>query len=144
MSGPTVVLDTNVFVAARRPVEKAHAACRTILKAVEEARLTAIVPTVTLSEVYVGYVQTGTREAGDKLMEEMQSSPQWVVQGLDLPLAKSAAVVRSETGLLLPDAIVAATGIAHVGASIVTADTAFGRAKRLVPVVHPSSLARTL
>ncbi len=51
MSGPTVIVDTNIFVSARNPNESGYDACRHLLDRIDAERVRALVSTVTVAEV---------------------------------------------------------------------------------------------
>ncbi|MDE1820279.1 MAG: type II toxin-antitoxin system VapC family toxin [Euryarchaeota archaeon] len=122
MSGISALLDTNVFIAARSPDERHYLTSKAVLDGADEGRFTAVISTVTLIEVGVGYLRAGTAELRKQFMHHVQTSPNFRVVPVDVAVADAAAIVRHESSLKLPDAVLVATARQEQASWLVTHD----------------------
>jgi predicted nucleic acid-binding protein len=144
VSGPDAILDTNVFVSARNPQEEGYAQCRAILDAIDNARIRAIVSTITLAELRAGYSPEEVPTVWRPLSAHLLSSPNYHVHPVDADIAEAAGRLRQASRLALPDAIVVATGMVRGADCLVTQDQVLLKASINFPIKSPGMFLRSV
>ena len=140
MSGPTVIIDTNIFVTARNPSELGYDACRRLLDRVDSEAVRAMVSTVTVAEVRAGLEPVEARAVWQALLSHLLTSPNYSVEAVDVEIAEAAGELRQRTKLTLPDALIVATGKVREAAAVVTQDRQLGRLQSVVRTCGPSEV----
>ncbi len=144
MSGIRALLDTNVFIAARSPDEGHYRTSKAVLDGADEGRFTAIVSTVTLMEVGVGYLRGGPPESRRQFLHHVQTSPNFRVVPVDVAVADAAAVVRHESSLKLPDAVLVATARQEQASWLVTHDDRISKLVKSPVVISTERFLREI
>ncbi|EQD39437.1 PilT protein domain protein, partial [mine drainage metagenome] len=137
MSGPIVLLDTNVFVSARNRHESGHEVCRRLLDRIDEGKIQAQVSTVSIAEIRAGLLPSEARTMWQAFVSHILTSPYYRVEPVDVAIAEMAGQLRSDTKLSLPDALIVATGRLKGAAFLVTQDRQLGRLQTVVEVRTP-------
>jgi predicted nucleic acid-binding protein len=144
VSGPSAVVDTNIFISARNRHERAFTACREVLDQIDHGHLQAIVSTVTIAEIRAGMSQAEIPTVWKAMLTHLLTSPNYRVESVDPDIAEVAGELRSSTGLNLPDALIIATGRLRGASFLVTQDRLIGRRQKTLAVklpedaVHPA------
>lgn len=144
MSGPIVLLDTNVFLAATRPSQEGYGVCQQILEHVESKRVSVVVSVVTLAEIWVGFVKAGLEGSGRDFVARLKGMENVRIAPVDEETAWAAAGVRSREGLSMPDALIMAAAIRERAEIVVTSDSEMLGAKTGPVVLSPTSFLRSL
>lgn len=144
MSGITALLDTDVFIAARSPEEAHYRSSKAVLDGADEGRFTAVVSTLTLIEVGVGYMKAGRPEARRRFLHHLRTSPNYRLVPVDAALADAAAVVRHESSLKLPDAVLVATARQEQAPWVVSHDYRIAKGVKEPIVVSAERFRREL
>jgi predicted nucleic acid-binding protein len=104
--GLKVSLDTNIFIAVKNKETKAGS-CKKILDAIEKKEIQAILSTIIIAEVLVGFYQNNEF---DEIEEFINNATQnYDIVPVSIEIARYAAQIRSITSIKLPDAIIIAT-----------------------------------
>jgi predicted nucleic acid-binding protein len=131
-------IDTNVFLNVKNREEPYYDYSKSILDSVDEGRNKAFVSTVVIAEICSGYYLTHEVQEKEEFLLHLLSSQNYEVVDVSIGIADEAARIRSETGLKLPDAIIAATGIIAKAKYVVTNDTeSFKKASKTIGVRTP-------
>ncbi len=110
-------LDTNIFIAVKNQ-EAEHEFCERILDAIDMGRIEAIVSTIVVAEVIVGFYSNNEELDADRFSDH--SLLKYNIQPVTLEIADLGAKIRA-TGLRLPDALIVATAI-QTQSSLITMD----------------------
>ncbi len=139
------VIDTNIFLNVKNKEERYYAASKTLLDSVDDGKNTALISTVVLAEICAGYYLTGEIKEKEEFLLHVLSSQNYRVVDVSVRIADEAALIRSETRLKLPDAIVAATGTTAKSEYVVTNDIeSFKKAAKFIKAMTPEKfLAET-
>lgn len=140
MSGPTVVVDTNIFLSARNPNEAGYDACRKLLNRIDAQRVRAVVSTVTVAEVRAGLEPAEARAVWQAFLSHLLTSPNYSVEAVDVEIAEEAGELRQTSKLTLPDALIVATGKVRKAAAVVTQDRQLGRLQSVIRTCGPSEV----
>ena len=131
-------IDTNVFLNVKNREEPYYEYSKSILDSVDDGRNKAFVSTVVIAEICSGYYLTREIQEKEEFLLHLLSSQNYEVVDVNVSIADEAARIRSETGLKLPDAIVAATGIIAKAKYVITNDTeSFKKASKTIRVRTP-------
>jgi predicted nucleic acid-binding protein len=134
-------IDTNVFLNVKNREEPYYDYSKSILDSVDEGRNKAFVSTVVIAEICSGYYLTREVQEKEEFLLHLLSSQNFQVVNVSIRIADEAARIRSETGLKLPDAIIAATGIITKARYVVTNDTeSFKKVSKTIGVRTPKEL----
>lgn len=139
--GHRVYLGTNVFIYALYGFPLFTAVSTAILKAVEEARLTAVTSELALAEALVRPLRNGQQQIALAYQELLQSRPTFEVAPVSRSILISGAEIRATTGGRMPDAIHAATAAERNCAFFVTADKSIKAAGSIQVIVLETLLA---
>lgn len=142
MNDGTVVIDTNVFLAARAPGEPSYTASRTLLESVDDGKLRAVVSVITIAELRAGFTPAQLPALWTPFLSHLKASPFFSIEPIGEAIALAAGALRSEAGLRLPDALVLATALHRDADCVVTEDPALLRAKTSIAVKRPSDIVR--
>jgi len=142
--GVTAVLDTNIFLNVKNQEGPYLEPSRWVLDAVDDGRIQAVVSVVSIAEICSGYYSAEDEGGKQEFITHLVSSKGFTIVELDLKLADTAGMIRAETGLRLPDAIIVASGLAKGASYIVTHDEEFKRAERYLAAVTSKELIRKL
>jgi predicted nucleic acid-binding protein len=126
-AGSSIAFDTNCVIYFLERNQRHLREVESVLARVMEGRLRAHVSAVTLAEVLVRPLRQNRSDIADVYREVLTRSEHFTLHECDAPLAERAALVRAATGLRLPDAIVAATGLESSCSHLVSNDPAFRR-----------------
>lgn len=117
--GMKVSLDTNVFLAVKNK-EPEFEYSRKIIDAVEGKRLKAVMSTIVLAEVLVGFFQNKEKEKANRFSSKALLN--FEILDVNQEIAQEAAKIRAEHHVKLPDAIIAASSIAAKADYFITQD----------------------
>ncbi len=104
---PRVCLDTNIFIAVKNR-EEGYESCEKILDAIDDGIIEAVVSTIVVAEVLVGFYRNNEIAEAEKFVNHV--TQRFMVKGVDVEVANMGAKLRAG-GLKLPDAIVVSTAI---------------------------------
>ncbi|MCS7145894.1 MAG: type II toxin-antitoxin system VapC family toxin [Nitrososphaerota archaeon] len=135
-----ILLDTNVYVAAKNREDNRYSEAITLIEHIDEGRLRCVVPTIVIAELCAGYYQMGDPVGADELLTGFITSPSYEIASLDHKTACEAGRLRAELGLRLPDAIIVATALTTNANAIVTYDVEMNKSEPYVKVVEPSKI----
>ncbi|HUZ79702.1 MAG TPA: PIN domain-containing protein [Thermoplasmata archaeon] len=140
MSGPIVLLDTNIFVSARNRRESGHETCRRLLDRIDEGKIRAQISTVSIAEIRAGLLPAEARTMWQAFVSHLLTSPYYRVEPVDVAIAEMAGQLRSDTKLSLPDALIVATGHLKGAGFLVTQDRQLSRLETVVEVRTPQQM----
>lgn len=128
-----VVLDSSVLIGLADASDALHTAAADALR--ERHDLDKVVPASAFAEIMVRAFGFGDRTAEriEKMVDELASE----VHPIDREIARAAAAIRSRrSAILLPDALILATGQV-LDAEILTADKAWKGEPGRITVLEP-------
>jgi len=129
-SGRPICLDSSALIAYLS--NEAHA--RHVAPLVEDALLPLSISTVSLAEAVVRRASRG-RAAVELVVSAIRRHPTLAIVAVDEAVAIEAAIIRAETRLQLPDAIVIATARLGDAVAIVGNDRRWRRLRLGVPFI---------
>ncbi|MCI4367942.1 MAG: PIN domain-containing protein [Thermoplasmata archaeon] len=135
-----LVIDTNVFVAARDPGEAGHSPCRRLLNAVDEDRIQGLVSVITLAELRCGFTVAQVPALWTPFLSHVRASQAYSIEPVDEAIALTAGEIRSAHGLTLPDALILATATCRGADCVVTEDRELLRARSGTATKRPSDI----
>jgi predicted nucleic acid-binding protein len=141
VSGPDVIVDTNVFVSARNRHERGFASCRSVLDRIDRGGLRAIVSTVTIAEIRAGLSSEEIPTVWRAMLTHLVTSPNYRVEPVDADIAEVAGELRASLDLTLPDALIIATGRLRGASLLVTQDRQLRRSRTNLPTKGPEEVA---
>ncbi len=132
------VIDTNVFLNVKNREEPYYASSRNLLDSIDDGHNKALISTIVLAEICAGYYLTREIREKEEFLLHILSSQNYRVVDVSVRIADEPALIRSETGLKLPDAIVVATGTIGKAQYVVTNDIdSFKKASKFIKVLTP-------
>jgi predicted nucleic acid-binding protein len=140
VSGPVVLVDTNVFVSARNRHEIGHSSCRKFLDAIDNGRYRAIVSVVTVAELRAGISSSEVATVWKAILSHLHTSPHYQLEAVDSDIAETAGELRATHRITLPDALVIATGQLRGASMIVTQDRELSRRQSIMISKTPQDL----
>jgi predicted nucleic acid-binding protein len=140
VSGPVVVVDTNVFVSARNRHEAGHSSCRKFLDSIDDGSYRAIVSVVTVAELRAGISTSEVPTVWKAMLSHLHTSPHYQLEVVDSDIAELAGELRAAHRVTLPDAIVVATGQLRGASLIVTQDRELARRQSIMIAKAPQDL----
>ncbi|MGC2035023.1 MAG: PIN domain-containing protein [Thermoplasmata archaeon] len=140
MSGPSALLDTNIFLSARNRNETGHAACRRLLDRVDDGALRAIVSTISIAEVRAGLGPAEARAVWQAFVSHLLTSPNYRLEPVDASIAEMGGELRQKSKLTLPDALIIATGMIKRVDFVVTQDRQLARLQTALQVLPPEEI----
>ncbi len=129
-SGRPICLDSSALIAYL--ANEVHA--RHVAPLIEDAQVPLLISTVTLAEATIQRAMRG-RDLAQHLVEGLQRFPGLTIMVVDEAVALEAAMVRAETRLSLPDAIVIATARLRAAVATVGNDRRWQRGRLGVPFI---------
>lgn len=136
----TVVLDTNILLNAKNIHEPYSTHSLQVLDAVEDGSIQGIISVISIAELYTGYYSQGDKRGKEELLAHLISARGFVIADLDLEIADTAARIRADTGLRLPDAVIIATGLAKGAQYVVTHDKELRKANNHLETISSKEL----
>ncbi|SMH72275.1 type II toxin-antitoxin system VapC family toxin [Candidatus Nitrosotalea okcheonensis] len=136
----TAVLDTNILLNAKNGKEPHSIQSLQILDAVEDGFIQGIISVISIAELCTGYYSQGDKSGKEELLAHLISTKGFVIVGLDIDTADTAAKIRADTGLRLPDAIIIATGLAKGAKYLVTHDKELKKASHYLEIISSRDL----
>jgi predicted nucleic acid-binding protein len=141
--GPRVILDTNVLLKVYNR-EPGHESVVEILDQVETGKTMAAISTVTIAEVAVGYHTAGAEAGLKNFILRLRSTGEYTIVDVDIELAGLAGKIRAKTGMRLPDAIIAASGVISGASHVITEDKKFKKASFFIALLTPEEFLKVL
>ena len=141
--GPRVILDTNVLLKVYNR-EPGHESVVEILDQVETGKTMAAISTVTIAEVAVGYHTSGDEVGLKNFILRLRSTGEYMIVDVDIELAGLAGKIRAKTGMRLPDAIIAASGVISGASHVITEDKKFKKASSFIASLTPEEFLKVL
>jgi predicted nucleic acid-binding protein len=136
----TAVLDTNILLNAKNADEQYSAHSLQILDAVEDGFIQGVISVISMAELYTGYYSKGDKRGKEEFLAHLISTRGFVVVDLDLEIDDTAARIRADTGLRLPDAMIIATGLAKGAQYIVTHDKELKKTSHYLETISSKEL----
>jgi len=131
-----VALDTNVIIYALEDVEPYSELARHVLQLIERGSITGTASTVVEAEALVKPLRNQDWLAVEKIDLFFRSSPNLVLRGVDRTIARRAALVRANSRMSLPDAIIVATALEERCDAIVGNDAAIASQTLDIPYLR--------
>lgn len=138
------IIDTNIFLNVKNLEEPYYEYSKNVLDAVDNAKIHAVVSVITIAEMCVEYYSTGDSIGRQELIQYLLSSENFSIVEIDAKLADTAARIRVETGLRLPDAIIVASGLAKEATIIITHDDELRKANRYMEALSSRDMTERL
>ena len=123
--GSTVYLDTNIVVYAVEGYEVHARPIKSILQALTEQSLVAVTSDLTLAEVLVKPKREENQQLEEAYQRFLTPTKVWRNSPINRDILESAAQLRANTSLKLPDAIHFATALAEGCDSFLSNDERF-------------------
>ncbi|MHA1745565.1 MAG: type II toxin-antitoxin system VapC family toxin [Promethearchaeota archaeon] len=101
-----IALDTNVFIALMNKEANAHY-CELIFNAIDKKMLQAVISTIVVAEVTVGFYQTNNMDGKQKFHNKI--SVDYEILPVTLDIAEKGAELRAKMAIKLPDALIYAS-----------------------------------
>lgn len=136
----TAVVDTNIILNAKNSSELHSAYSSQLLDMIEDGSVLGVISTVSIAELCTGYYSQQDMRGKEEFLAHLISTRRFEVVELSTEIADTAAKIRHETGLRLPDAIIVATGVVRGAQYFVTNDRDLSRANRYLKVVSAKEL----
>ena len=114
-----IALDTNIFIAIMNQ-EPDSEYCEQIITAVEKAQIKAILSTIVVAEILVGFNQKQDEKGKQRILDKI--SLQYQIVPVSLEIAEKSAAIRASTNIKLPDAIIYATALASEAEVLISKD----------------------
>jgi predicted nucleic acid-binding protein len=139
-----VLIDTNVLLNAKNTTELHSTHSLQLLDAIEDGTVHAIISTITIAELCIGYYAAGDMIGKQDFLAHINSSKDFVIADLNVEIADTAAKIRAETSLGLPDAIIVATGLAKDAQYIASYDQEIKKASQYMQILSPKEILRKI
>lgn len=136
----TLLIDTNIILNAKNSTELHSAYSSQLLDMIEDGLIRGIISTVSIAELCTGYYSQGDVKGKEEFLAHLISNKSLEIIDLSTKIADTAAMIRSETGLRLPDAIIIATGLIKDAQYFVTNDKELDKASRYLQVISAKDL----
>lgn len=135
-----MLVDTNVFLAARAAGEPGHGASRRLLDAVDDGRFEALVSVITLSELRARFTVAQLPALWTPFLSHLRASQSYSIEPVDEEIALAAGELRESSHLALPDALIFATALLRGAKFVATLDLELLRAKASVESKRPDEI----
>jgi len=139
--GQRVILDTNVLLKVYNR-EPGHESVVEILDQVETGKTMAAISTVTIAEVAVGYHTSGDEAGLKDFILRLRTTGEYAIMEVDIESAELAGEIRAKTGMRLPDAIIAASGVISGASHVITEDKNFRKASSFIASLTPEEFLK--
>lgn len=137
-------IDVNVFLNIKNKEEPYYRYSKKLVEFIDGGRAEAIIPTIVVAELCVGYYEFNELEHKDEFLAELSANPSYRIVGLDLRIADEAARIRAGTHLRVPDAIIVASSLAANALALVTHDAELAKAQNLIRVISAKQALKEL
>jgi len=104
------------------------------LEAVDDGNLKAIVSTITIAELCIGYYNTDEIKEKDEFIAGLYSNQHYKIMDLNLKIADKSGEIKNISHMKLPDSIIIASSILEHASCLITNDGGFDKAKKFIPV----------
>jgi predicted nucleic acid-binding protein len=142
VNAESVLLDTNIFIAARDTAESEAAACNKLIEAIDDGKFRALVSVVTLAELRAGFDEGQLAAYWTPFLSHLVASPNYTVEPIDQDVALLSGAIRQELHLSLPDCLILATAALRNAACVVTLDRGLRKGRGFAQSRAPSDLLR--
>lgn len=140
MSGPDVLVDTNIFVSARNRRERGFGSCRKSLDPIDRGAFREVVSVVTIAEIRAGLVPEEIPTTWRAMLTHLLTSPNYRVEAVNAEIAEAAGELRASSHLALPDALIVATAQLRGASMIVTQDRELARSQKGLAIKSPEQV----
>jgi predicted nucleic acid-binding protein len=137
-----VLVDTNVFLAARTTRARGHAASRRALDAVDDGRLEALVSVIRRAELRAGFTPTQIPALWTPFLSHLRGPRSYSIESVDEAVRLAGGELRASTHLALPDPIILATARLRGADCVVTQDRELLCTKSSVATKRPDEILR--
>jgi predicted nucleic acid-binding protein len=135
-TGSPVYLDTNIWIYALEGFAPFAATLTTLFARIDAGELVAVTSDLTLAEVLVKPLHTRQAELQQVYLDTLQSGQTLTMAPITRAVLIEAARLRAQhASLKLPDAIHAATAMAHSAPTFISNDARFGAVSGLTAIV---------
>ena len=124
--------------------EPGHEIVVEILDQVETGKTMAAISTVTIAEVAVGYHTSGDEAGLKDFILRLRTTSEYAIMEVDIESAELAGKIRAKTGMRLPDAIIAASGVISGASHVITEDKNFRKASSFIASLTPEEFLKVL
>jgi len=126
-----IAIDTSIFIYQLEANARYLPLSERVFSWLEGTGHKAVTSTITMTELLVQPYRTLDQKRVDEIASLLSTYPalDWIAP--DLEIADSAARIRAEFGLKIPDAIQLATAMSVAATGIVTNDEAFKRVREV-------------
>jgi len=135
-----VVLDTNILLNAKNIDEQYSSHSLQILDAIEDGLIQGIISIISIAELCTGYYFKQDKKGKEEFLAHLISTRGFQVVDLDLEIADTAAKIRADADLKLPDAIIIATGLTKGAQYIVSHDKELKKASNYLKTISSKEL----
>jgi len=132
--GLKVTLDTNIFLNVKNKEEPFYKYSKTVLEAIDESHIEAIVSIVSIAELSVGYYKANELKDKDEFIAGLYSNKNYKIIDLNLKVADKSGEIKCKTNLKLPDCIITASSIIEKAFCLITNDVEFEKAKNFTNI----------
>ena len=144
MNGIRACIDTNVFLNVLYKETPYYKHSKEVLLAIESGVLEGIIPTLVISEVLTGFYVDKRDKDASGFLSAILTNENFRVVPLSLDIAVSSAIIRANTRLKLPDAMVLATAVQLRADFLVSNDEGFPEVHQNVSHVRSKEMSERL
>jgi predicted nucleic acid-binding protein len=134
------LIDTNIILNAKNASETHSTSSLQLLDAIEDGLVYGVISVISISELCIGYYSQEDMKGKDELLTHLISNKNFEIVDLDIKIADTAAKIRADTGLRLPDAILVATGLIKSAQYLVTNDKELKKANRYLKITSSKEM----
>jgi predicted nucleic acid-binding protein len=134
------LIDTNIILNAKNASETYSTSSLQLLDAIEDGLVYGVISVISISELCIGYYSQEDMKGKDELLTHLISNKNFEIVDLDIKIADTAAKIRADTGLRLPDAILVATGLIKSAQYLVTNDKELKKANRYLKITSSKEM----
>jgi predicted nucleic acid-binding protein len=135
--GMKLCIDSNVFISIHNQ-EPNHIACEKLIDSIESNVHQAIISTIVISELLVGYYRNGNLNELNLFLSKAKAN--YELTPVSLEIAQEAAEIRSLYQIKLPDAIILATAKLNKVDYLISNDIQIGK-KTYIPIIKIEDFA---
>ena len=144
MNGIRACVDTNIFLNVLNKEPPFYKHSREVLLAIENGVLEGIIPTLVISEILTGFYIDKRDKDASGFLSAILTNDNFRVVPLSLDIAVSSAIIRANTRLKLPDAMVLATAVQLRADFLVSNDERFPEVHQNVSHVRSKEMSERL
>lgn len=134
------LIDTNIILNAKNVSETHSTSSLQLLDAIEDGLVYGVISVISISELCIGYYSQDDMKGKDELLAHLISNKNFEIIDLDVKIADTAAKIRADTGLRLPDAILVATGLVKGAQYLVTNDKELKKANHYLRIISSKEM----